>query len=267
MPNSICRVVLHGASGRMGRALAQCADGLAKIEVVGAVSADAVGQHIGRLAGLADEGPQLVASLDQVEAEFDAVIDFSRPAGTLAALDVCKARHAALVVGTTGFDEAQRQTLEMAARDIPICVAANFSIGVNVCLKLLRQAATALGDDYDVEVIEAHHRHKVDAPSGTALRMGQELARSLGRELDTDGVFSRHGDTGERPARAIGFSTIRGGDIIGEHTVLFAGDGERIEISHKATSRNNFANGALRAARWLKQQVPGYYDMSDVLGL
>ena len=264
---AVCRILLHGASGRMGRAIAQCADGDDGLEIVAAVAPDVPGVALGTLAALPEPGPEVVASLEEVDVDFDVAIDFTRPEGTLAMLNRCQQSGAGLVVGTTGFSAEQRQKLELAASEIPLCIAANFSIGVNVALKLLREAASVLADDYDVEVIEAHHRHKVDAPSGTALAMGKAVAEGLDRTLEECAVYAREGHTGPRPDKAIGFATVRAGDIVGEHTVMFVGEGERIEISHKASSRNNFATGALRAASWLRGRTPGLYDMTDVLGL
>jgi len=191
------------------------------------------------------------------------LIDFTRPEGTLENL-----KHArAMVIGTTGFSPAQRKTIAEAAQRIPIVMAANFAVGVNAVYKLAETAARILGDDYDVEIVEAHHRHKVDAPSGTALKLGEVLARALKRELPKVSRHGRHGDTGERPAKEIGFHAIRGGDIVGEHTVFFAGAGERVEITVRSQSRTTYAMGALRAAKWLRGKAPGLYDMSDVLGL
>ncbi len=195
------------------------------------------------------------------------LIDFTRPAGTLALLDACRERGVKAVIGTTGFDDAQKAAIAEHARHLAIVMAPNMSVGVNVVLRLLDMAARALGDGYDVEVVEAHHRHKVDAPSGTALKMGEVLAAALGRDLGECAVFARHGVTGERDPRAIGFSTIRGGDIVGDHTVLFAGTGERIEITHRSSSRATYAEGSLRAARFLARRSQGLHDMNDVLGL
>jgi len=197
----------------------------------------------------------------------DVLIDFTRPEGTLVHLDACLRHGVRMVIGTTGFNTEQKHRLVDASRTIPIVFAPNMSVGVNVLLRLLEVAAQALGDDYDVEVIEAHHRHKVDAPSGTALRMGEVLAKALNRNLADVAVYGREGVTGERNAKTIGFATIRGGDIVGDHTALFAGTGERIEITHKASSRTTFAQGALRAAAWLVGRSPGLYDMHDVLSL
>ncbi|MFO8156171.1 MAG: 4-hydroxy-tetrahydrodipicolinate reductase, partial [Thiohalospira sp.] len=190
-----------------------------------------------------------------------------RPEATLAHLAACLRAGCAMVIGTTGFDEAGRRAIEAAAADIGIVFAPNMSVGVNLSLKLLEMAARALGDTVDIEIIETHHRHKVDAPSGTALRMGEVVADALGRDLAECAVYGRHGHTGERDRRTIGFETIRGGDVVGDHTVLFAGDGERLEITHKASSRQTFAGGAVRAAGWLTGRGPGLYDMRDVLGI
>ncbi|NBT91991.1 MAG: 4-hydroxy-tetrahydrodipicolinate reductase [Betaproteobacteria bacterium] len=195
------------------------------------------------------------------------LIDFTRPEGTMAHLEVCRAQGVAMVIGTTGFSEAQKSTIALAARDIAIMLAPNMSVGVNVTLKLLELAAKALATGYDIEIIEAHHRHKVDAPSGTALQMGEVIAKAQGRSLADCAVYAREGITGERDPSSIGFATIRGGDIVGDHTVLFAGTGERIEISHKSSSRQTYAQGSLRAVRFLAGQKNGLFDMFDVLGL
>jgi 4-hydroxy-tetrahydrodipicolinate reductase len=195
------------------------------------------------------------------------LIDFTRPEGTLAHLAVCRARNVKMVIGTTGFSAEQKEELKEAAKEIAIVFAPNMSVGVNVTFKLLQMAARALNEGYDIELIEAHHRHKVDAPSGTALRMGEIVAEALNRDLEEVSVYGRHGVTGERLPATIGFSTVRGGNIVGDHTVMFAGTGERIEISHKASSRANFAVGALRAARFLADKESGLFDMQDVIGL
>ncbi len=195
------------------------------------------------------------------------LIDFTRPEGTMAHLAVCRDLGLNLVIGTTGFSPAQKAEIGAAAKDIGIMMAPNMSVGVNVTFKLLEMAAKALSSGYDIEIIETHHRHKVDAPSGTALKMGEVISEALGRDFKDHAVFAREGITGERDPQAIGFSAIRGGDIVGDHTVLFAGTGERIEITHKASNRNSYAQGALRAVRYLAGQPPGLYDMFDVLGL
>ena len=200
-------------------------------------------------------------------ADADVLIDFTRPAGTLAHLEQCVRHGRAIVIGTTGFSDEERQRIDAASRNIPIVFSPNMSVGVNVTLKLIEIATKALAEDYDIEVLEMHHKHKIDAPSGTALRIGEVIAGAMDQKLDDSAVYSRQGVTGERKKKSIGFAVLRGGDVVGEHTVMFAGDGERIEITHRATSRNTFAGGALRAARFLIGRPPGMYRMDDVLGL
>jgi 4-hydroxy-tetrahydrodipicolinate reductase len=195
------------------------------------------------------------------------LIDFTRPEGTMAHVKACREQGVKMVIGTTGFSDAQKLEIQAASKHIAIVMAPNMSVGVNVTLKLLEMAAAALASDYDIEIIEAHHRHKVDAPSGTALKMGEVIAHTLGRDLKACAVFDRQGHTGARPDKAIGFSTIRGGDIVGDHTVLFAGTGERIEITHRSSSRSTYAEGSLRAVRFLANHPHGMFDMFDVLGL
>jgi 4-hydroxy-tetrahydrodipicolinate reductase len=226
-----------------------------------------LGSDAGELAGVGKLGVTIGADLATVIDEFDVLIDFTRPESTLANLEVCRQAGRRMVIGTTGFSEGQKAQIKTASQALGMVFAPNMSVGVNVCLKLLDLAARVLGDEVDVEVIEAHHRHKVDAPSGTALRMGEVVAAALGRDLKTCAVYGREGHTGERERQTIGFETIRAGDIVGDHTVLFAGTGERIEITHKASSRMTFANGAIRAAGWLMDQDAGLFDMQDVLGL
>jgi 4-hydroxy-tetrahydrodipicolinate reductase len=224
-----------------------------------------LGQDAGSVAGVAPLGIPIQQEFDAET--IDVAVDFTRPEPSLALVAACRSAGRALVIGTTGFDEAQRAEIKAAAADVPIVFAPNMSVGVNLSLKLLDLAARVLGDSVDIEIIEAHHRHKVDAPSGTALRMGEVVAAALGRDLTECAVYGRQGNTGERARATIGFETIRAGDIVGEHTVMFAGDGERVEITHRASSRSTFANGALRAAAWLAGRKPGLYDMHDVLGL
>jgi 4-hydroxy-tetrahydrodipicolinate reductase len=199
--------------------------------------------------------------------EFDVLIDFTCPEASMASIEQCRRAGKKIVIGTTGFNEKQKTEIAKASEDIAIVLAPNFSVGVNLTLKLLEMTAKVMGDYTDIEVIEAHHRHKVDAPSGTALRMGEVIAKTLGRDLKDCAIYGREGHTGERDRKTIGFSTIRAGDIVGEHTVMFADEGERIEITHKASSRMTFANGAVRAAVWLADKDRGLYDMQDVLGL
>jgi 4-hydroxy-tetrahydrodipicolinate reductase len=257
------RIAIFGATGRMGQAIT-AAIGTSSQVVLGAAVERPGHADIGRMLG--DSGVRIASDLKAVAAQFDVLIDFTRPAGTLAALEVCVAESKCMVIGTTGFSVEQKSQIEAAAARIPIVMAGNFSIGVNLCVKLLEDAARALGEDFDVEIVEMHHRDKVDAPSGTALMMGEAVARGTGRQLDDVAVYERYGHTGARPRGAIGFQAVRGGDVVGDHTVMFLGDGERVEITHKATNRMNFANGAVRAARWLAGRPAGLYSMRDVLG-
>lgn len=212
-------------------------------------------------------GVKISSSLEQGLADAEFLIDFTRPEGSLHHLAWCRAHGVKMIIGTTGFDAAQKQELATAAEQCALVLAPNMSVGVNVTMKLLEMAAKNFAEGYDIEIIEAHHRHKVDAPSGTALQMGEVIAQAIGRDLQEVGVFAREGVTGARDPSSIGFATIRGGDIVGDHTVLFAGIGERIEISHKSSSRVTYAHGALRAARFLRDKKTGLYDMQDVLGL
>ncbi|MGB7931939.1 MAG: 4-hydroxy-tetrahydrodipicolinate reductase [Gammaproteobacteria bacterium] len=264
------RIAITGAAGRMGRTLIEAVrqtDGFALTVALEHPESSLIGGDAGELAGLGKNGVRVGADLAAVAGEFDVLIDFTRPEATLANLEICQAAGRRMVIGTTGFTETQRADIGAAARDIGIVFAPNMSVGVNLCLKLLDLAARVLGDEVDVEVIEAHHRHKVDAPSGTALRMGEVVAAALGRDLGTCAVYGREGHTGERVPGTIGFETIRAGDIVGDHTVMFAGAGERVEITHKASSRMTFARGAVRAAGWLMTHEQGLFDMQDVLGL
>jgi len=261
------RIAVAGASGRMGRMLIETVLAADDCHLVGALdiaSAKAQGEDAGALAGR-HTGVAITADLDVGLHDAQVLIDFTRPEGTLAHLARCRALGVKAVIGTTGFSAAQRAEIAEHALDVAIVMAPNMSVGVNVMLRLLDQAARALSEGYDIEVIEAHHRHKVDAPSGTALKMGEVLAGALGRSLADCAVYARHGVTGEREPRTIGFSAVRGGDIVGDHTVLFAGTGERIEITHRATSRANYAQGSLRAARFLASRERGLFDMHDVL--
>ena len=221
----------------------------------------------GELAGVGKLNVKIVGDINKIENSFDVLIDFTSVDSTLDHIEFCKEHKKKLVIGTTGFSAEEKLIIEHAARDIAIVFAPNMSVGVNLCLKLLQMAASVLGDEVDVEIIEAHHRHKVDAPSGTALRMGEVVAEALGRNLDECAVYGREGKTGERDRKTIGFETIRAGDIVGDHTVMFAGIGERVEITHKASSRMTFAKGAVRAAVWLQDKNTGLFDMQDVLGL
>jgi 4-hydroxy-tetrahydrodipicolinate reductase len=264
------RIAITGAAGRMGRSLIEAVHNMDGLELTVALEhpdSSLLGSDAGDLAGLGRLGVVLGADLAAVSGEFDVLIDFTRPESTLANLAICRSAGRRMVIGTTGFSETQKLEIAAAANAIGVVFAPNMSVGVNLCLKLLDMAARVLGDEVDIEVIEAHHRHKVDAPSGTALRMGEVVAAALGRDLASCAVYGREGHTGERDRRTIGFETIRAGDIVGDHTVLFAGAGERVEITHKASSRMTFANGAVRAAGWLMAHQSGLFDMQDVLGL
>lgn len=263
-------VAVTGAAGRMGRALIQVlagGDGVCLGAALERPGHERVGADAGELAGLGRLGVPVTDDLVAVLDDFDTLIDFSVPDSTLAALEICRAASRRMVIGTTGFEAGGLAAIEAAAGEIAIVMAPNMSVGVNVVFKLIEMAAAILGDDVDVEITEAHHRDKVDAPSGTAVRMGEILAKTLGRDLATDAVYGRHGTTGPRDRRTIGFQSIRAGDLVGEHTVMFAGTGERIEITHRASSRSNFAFGAVRAVRWLAEKPPGLYDIQQVLGL
>ena len=263
------RIAIAGATGRMGQMLIEAVRADDALRLSGALDrADsaAIGQDAAAFAGQ-HTGVAITADLRQGLQGAQVLIDFTRPEGTLAHLAVCRELGVHAVIGTTGFSDAQKAEIAVIAQDIAIVMAPNMSVGVNVTLKLLEMAAKALSTGYDIEIIEAHHRHKVDAPSGTALKMGEVIAGALGRDLKDCAVYAREGVTGERDPSSIGFATIRGGDIVGDHTVLFAGTGERIEITHKSSSRATYAQGSLRAARFLATQPRGLFDMFDVLNL
>ena len=263
------RIAMAGASGRMGQMLIEAvrtSDDWVLTGALDAPSSPALGADAAAFLG-PQSGVAITADLAVGLANANVLIDFTRPEGTLAHLRVCRALGVNVVIGTTGFTDLQKVEIAAAAKDIAIVMAPNMSVGVNVTLKLLEMAAKALSTGYDIEIIEAHHRHKVDAPSGTALKMGEVIADALGRNLKDCAVYAREGVTGERDPSSIGFATIRGGDIVGDHTVLFAGTGERIEISHKSSSRVTYAQGSLRAARFLRGQKTGLFDMFDVLNL
>ena len=263
------KIAIAGASGRMGHMLIEAVRqsddcilaGAADVSTSHAIGNDATG-FLGQASGVVIESDVRKALQNS-----QVLIDFTRPEGTMAHLQVCRELGVKLVIGTTGFSDAQKAQIAAAAKDIAIVMAPNMSVGVNVTLKLLQMAAQAMPTGYDIEIIEAHHRHKVDAPSGTALKMGEVIASAMGRDLKDCAVYERYGNTGERDPSTIGFATIRGGDIVGDHTVLFAGTGERIEITHKSSSRATYAQGGLRAARYLRAQSKGLFDMFDVLGL
>jgi 4-hydroxy-tetrahydrodipicolinate reductase len=263
------KIAIAGSSGRMGRILLESvsqADDLVLHAALEHGGSALLGKDAGELIG-APCGVKISADVAAALQGADVLIDFTRPEGTLHHLEICRKLGVNMVIGTTGFNAQQKAQLGAAAQQIGIVFAPNMSVGVNLVFKLLETATRVLAQGYDIEIIEAHHRHKVDAPSGTALGMGEVIAKTLGRDLAKCAVYGREGVTGERGPSTIGFATVRGGDIVGDHTVMFAGTGERIEITHKASSRATFAMGALRAARYLKEHPAGMYDMQDVLGL
>jgi 4-hydroxy-tetrahydrodipicolinate reductase len=267
---ALIRIGIAGAAGRMGQTLVRAILGTGGV-ILGAAleraDSPALGKDAGLLAGLPQIDVPVRGELAEVIHEIDVLIDFTRPESTLHHLQHCLNSGKRLVVGTTGFDAGGKALLQSAAAELPLVVAPNMSVGVNLAFRLLDLAARVMGEYSDIEIVEAHHRHKVDAPSGTALRMGEVIAAALERDLAQCAVYGREGITGERERKTIGFSTIRAGDIVGDHTVIFADEGERLEITHKASSRMTFAKGAVRAAVWLMEQPPGIYDMQDVLGL
>ncbi len=262
------RIAIAGAAGRMGRNLVIACNDTDDLELTQALEREqspSLGNDAGLLAGLA---PNQILLKNHLDVDlFDILIDFTHPGATTNHVDICADQGKKMVIGTTGCDAVLEAKMLAAGEKIAIVYAPNMSIGVNLCFKLLQTAAAALGDSVDIEIIEAHHRHKVDAPSGTALKMGQVIAETLGRNLEDCAVYGRQGQTGSRDRETIGFETIRGGDIVGEHTVLFAAEGERVEITHKASSRMTFAYGAMRACRWLDQHKSGLFSMQDVLGI
>ena len=262
------RVAVTGAGGRMGKTLIEAITMAPDAHLSAAIErpdSSLLGTDAGELAGIGKNGIPIVSSIDEVIDHFDVLIDFTAPVATLANALACKHAGKKIVIGTTGFTDQQKKELLSSQSDIAMCMASNYSVGVNLCFKLLETAARVLGDDVDIEIIEAHHRHKVDAPSGTALSMGEVIAETLGRDLKKCAVYGREGQTGARDRDTIGFATVRAGDIVGDHTAMFAADGERVEITHKASSRMSFARGAVRAALWINQQPAGLYNMQDVL--
>ncbi|WP_394753146.1 4-hydroxy-tetrahydrodipicolinate reductase [Crenothrix sp.] len=263
------RIAVIGASGRMGLCLIKAAVSSNSLltTVISRPGSAAIGKDAGELAGIGSLGIIIVDDVTSVLDQFDVLIDFTRPDASMAVIEICRKAGKKLVIGTTGYTDEQKTAIQAAANDVAIVFAPNMSVGVNLSLKLLEIAAKVMGDYTDIEIIEAHHRHKIDAPSGTALRMGEVIAKALDRDLKDCAIYGREGNTGERDRKTIGFSTIRAGDIVGEHTVMFADEGERVEITHKATSRMTFANGAVRAAVWLQGKQTGLYDMQDVLGI
>ncbi len=260
------KIAIAGSTGRMGKVLLECLAKTGDMELHAALERQSldIGMPIRALG--ADIDGNVISDLNALKGA-DVLVDFTCPEGTMAHLDICRKYKVNMVVGTTGLNAQQKASLGAAAQDIGIVFAPNMSVGVNLVFKLLETASRVLDKGYDIEIIEAHHRHKMDSPSGTALGMGEVVARTLGRDLEKCAVYGREGQTGERDPSTIGFATVRGGDIVGDHTVLYAGTGERIEITHKASSRSTFALGALRAARFLMANKTGLYDMQDVLGL
>lgn len=264
------KIGVAGAAGRMGRAIIEACQNPTEARITAAierVGSSSLGRDVGDVAGVGPMGVLIQADVPRAIESADVLIDFTTPQATLAHVDVCVTYRKPIVIGTTGLSTEEKQRIHRAAQTIPVVLAPNMSVGVNLCFKLVETAARILGDDVDIEIIEAHHRYKADAPSGTALRLGEIVAEALGRDLVTDAVYGRQGRPGERPRRQIGFATVRAGDTVGEHTVMFADIGERIEITHRASSRLTFAKGGVRAALWLATRKPGLYDMQDVLGL
>lgn len=270
MSNAEIRIAVVGAAGRMGRQLILAATQIEGARLGAAIvrsGSTLTGSDAGELVGCGALGVNISGSIESVVDDFDVLIDFTRPDATLSYLEFCRQHRKKMVIGTTGFDDAGKAAINAAAEDIGIVFAANFSVGVNLVLKLLEKAAKVMGDYADIEITEAHHRHKIDAPSGTALAMGEAIADAMDWDLKEHAVYAREGITGERKAHTIGFATVRAGDIVGEHTAMFADIGERVEITHKASSRMTFANGAVKAAVWLKSKDSGLYDMKSVLSL
>jgi 4-hydroxy-tetrahydrodipicolinate reductase len=266
----VINIAITGAGGRMGKTLIEAitnSDGIQLTAAVENPESALIGADVGELSGVGRNNIQVVGSLSDVINSFDVLIDFSTPTSTASNAEVCLAHKKKLVVGTTGLTEEQSQLVNSASQGIAICMASNFATGVNLCFKLAEIAAGVLGDDADIEISEAHHKDKVDAPSGTALSLGKVVAGALDRDLDQVAIYGREGQTGQRERSTITFSSVRAGDIVGDHTVLFAADGERVEITHKASSRMAFARGAVRAARWLMGKDSGMFDMQDVLAL
>jgi 4-hydroxy-tetrahydrodipicolinate reductase len=263
------KIAVTGAAGRMGKILIEAISLNPAAELAAAIEweqSPAIGADCGELAGLGKNGISIVSDINQVINDFDVLVDFTAPAATVVNAQICTAAGKKMVIGTTGCTDQDKLLIGEAASQSAICMATNFSTGVNLCFKLAREAASILGDDYDVEIVEAHHRHKVDAPSGTALSLGEAVAAGQGRQLSDVAVYAREGQVGARSNTEIGFATVRGGDVVGDHTVMFLADGERVEISHKASSRMSFGRGAIRAAVWLAEQDSGLFDMQDVLG-
>jgi 4-hydroxy-tetrahydrodipicolinate reductase len=264
------RIAVTGAAGRMGKMLIEAITASSDAVLAAAIEqphSSLIGADAGELAGIGKNNVTVVANIADVVSDFDVLVDFTAPSATLMNTEFCAANGKGIVIGTTGFSVEELAALEEMYSQLPIIKAANYSTGVNLSLKLLEMAASVMGNDSDIEIVEAHHRHKVDAPSGTALVMGEVIADTLNRDLSTVAVYGREGHTGARDSDTIGFATVRGGDVVGDHTVMFMADGERLEITHKASSRMSFARGAVRAAAWLSGKDNGFYSMQEVLGL
>ena len=264
------KVSIMGVSGRMGRAIYRLLDAEDDIQIIGATEIEShpdMGMDVGLVAGEQEIGVSITPDVETSSKEADVIVDFTAPSSTINNATFASANNKAMVIGTTGFDESQKIELDRLASKFPCVFSPNMSIGVNVMFEATKKLAEVLGDDYDVEIIEAHHKHKVDAPSGTALRLGEAAAEGLGRDFSSVARFERHGSIGERKEKEIGMQTIRAGDIVGEHTVMFCGAGERIELTHRAMSRDNFAKGVVRAAKWIPGKPSGIYTMKEVLGL
>ena len=264
------KIAVTGAAGRMGKTNIEAIQQAEGVELGAAIvepTSSLIGADAGEVAGVGKLGVAIVGDIADAKDDFDVLIDFTAPQATLANMAFCAANGKKIVIGTTGLTEEEKTELNSYADKMGVVFASNMSVGVNLCFKLLSMAAKALGDDYDVEIIEAHHHHKVDSPSGTALSMGEAVADALGRDLKECAVYGREGQVGARPKKEIGFATIRAGDVVGDHTVLFATEGERVEITHKASSRMTFAKGAVRASKWVHDKENGVYSMQDVLDL
>lgn len=262
-------ILIVGVSGRMGQSLIQEISADQELSLVAAIdhkASDKIGRDAGEAIGIST-GIIIDHDISKVISRADVLIDFTRPEASIEYLKICETHHVKYVIGTTGFSDSEKKMIVDASKKIAIVFAPNMSVGVNLLISLVEKATQLLKDDFDIEIIEAHHRHKIDAPSGTALRLGEAVAKASGRNLKEDAQYERFGNTGERKQTTIGFSTIRGGDIVGDHTVLYAGTGERVELTHKASSRATFAKGALRAAKFLSHQKTGLFDMQKVLGL
>ncbi len=263
-------IAITGACGRMGKMLVESVHTNKATSLVGALDhpgSSLIGNDAGEIAGVGRIGVPVLGDLSSIISRTEVIIDFSTPSATLANAQICADNGTPIVVGTTGFSDEEKQQLTELSSKIPMCIAANYSTGLNISLKLLELAAKAVDEDVDIEIVEAHHRHKVDAPSGTALAMGETIAKARNLDFKEFALFAREGITGARRKDTIGFSTVRGGDVVGDHTVMFMADGERLEVTHKASNRMAFAHGAVRAAVWLVKKEPGVYDMQDVLGL